>query len=324
MGFKKELFEQILQEKTFHRGWAGFWMSPAGKLYQTNSDDVMKDNTHSAFIYENMGLFGDRPFILKRRLLTQKDEDEVLQNHFIKKGWIKIRDWPKYNILNFEANIWDQRTKDAIFDFMSDDFNSYKNAKIEVGILSRNTIDTYNFNQFKEVLFENNKAINKNKKLNEKVNINSQVVKHFDNLPLNVAYAKARKYFESHLMGKTFRAKDGRNIALTERGFREFFFSVEEALRGGEKAAAKIFAARDYKEEDYADVLAVVTSLDKIIQDMEFETTRRNLKPDRKPDIKKYDTYDCEVDLDGDVQSCKIRVEVPFKGDNKYYFHYLD
>ena len=151
--------------------------------------------------------------------------------------------------------------------------------------------------------------------------------KTFDHLSIEEAKDIAENYFKKNLLGKQFTSKDGRQISLTKRGFDEFFFSVEEALKDGNKGAAKIYKERDDGDDYMLDVLAVCMQLPLIIQDMEFESEKDNFKLDKKPDIKKYETYNCEVELSDEPNELKdvnIRIEVPFEGRPRYYFHYLD
>jgi len=137
-------------------------------------------------------------------------------------------------------------------------------------------------------------------------------------------YKFAENYFKRNHLGKKVQTKDGRNIMITEKGFREFFWSISAALRGETKGAAKVFSSRNNDADYMHDVLSTVISLDDILKDMEFEHSEKNYKPEKKPDVKRYDTYECEVDIDDELNYVQIRVEVPFEGTPKYYFHFID
>ena len=134
----------------------------------------------------------------------------------------------------------------------------------------------------------------------------------------------AQNYFKRNFIDKTFQTKEGRDIKITERGFNELFFSLIEAMKGGDKGAAEVFKSRADDEDYWYDVLSIVVELDNIIADMDFEYQKPNYKQDKKPDIKKYVTFSSEVELDGELHNVMIRVEVPFEGKPRYYFHYID
>jgi len=147
--------------------------------------------------------------------------------------------------------------------------------------------------------------------------------------PLRDVMKFANSFFKQNLLNKTIETKDGRKVQITERGFNELFFSISEALKGGDKAAAKIF--RDEAESngetltEYTyDVLSMVVSLEDIIKDMKFEKIKPNYKPDRKPDVKSYAECSCEVIIEGEPKECKVKIEIPYEGEKRYYFHYVD
>jgi hypothetical protein len=134
----------------------------------------------------------------------------------------------------------------------------------------------------------------------------------------------AKDFFEKNLKGKIFKTKSGKGIAFTQKGFREFFYSATSAIYGGQGAATGIYKERFRTEQDEFDVFSVVTALEDIIKNMDFHYYEPNKKADSKPDVRKYDTYRCDVVIDGDRRECRVRVEVPFDGPDRYYFHYLE
>ena len=142
--------------------------------------------------------------------------------------------------------------------------------------------------------------------------------------PVRDVYKFAQNYFKRNFLDRTFKTKEGRDIKITERGFKELFFSIAEAMRGGDKGAANVFKSRADDENYWYDVLSIVVELDDIIGDMDFEYQKPNYKQFKKPDIEKYVTFSSDVELDGENHTVMIRVEVPHEGKPRYYFHYID
>jgi len=148
-----------------------------------------------------------------------------------------------------------------------------------------------------------------------------EVIRH---TPIWDVVDRAQDIFERELLGKTFRTKDGKNVAFTKRGMKELFYSITGAMSGGSGAAINVFKQRDDDEDYMYDVLSIVPVLDDVIADMDFSYYEPNKKRDKKPDVRKYDTYECDVVVDGEEREAKVRVEVPFNGPDRFYFHYLD
>jgi len=157
----------------------------------------------------------------------------------------------------------------------------------------------------------------------ERVNVES-IDKKLYNPSFREAYKFAEQYFKRNHLGKKVQTKDGKNISVTEKGFKELFWSISAALRGETAGAARIFSSRNDDDDYMFDTLDTIISLEDILKDMEFEHSEKNYKPEKKPDIKRYDTYECEAELDDEIVNIKIRVEVPHEGQPRYYFHYIN
>jgi len=165
------------------------------------------------------------------------------------------------------------------------------------------------------------KSLNKMQWMDDKVWYNGSIEE---------ALESAMETFKDDLIGKIFRTRDGRRVAFTKRGYKELFYSITAAMTGGTDAAANVYKQREDGDPEYLfDVLSVVASLPEVIRSMSFVERKENNKFSSNPEkqaVKYYDTYKCDVVINGDEQECFVRVEVPKNNKNPdgFYFHYLD
>lgn len=135
----------------------------------------------------------------------------------------------------------------------------------------------------------------------------------------------AQKAYQYLLMDEKFRTKSGIPIRFTQRGFNEFFFSVESVLNNDIGKAASKIINRNAHEIDL--LLSTVQHLGDIVANMNFDFYQRNQKPERKPDVRGYEYYTCPIVINGKRRKVKLAFEKLFQDkdkEGKYYYHFLE
>jgi hypothetical protein len=143
--------------------------------------------------------------------------------------------------------------------------------------------------------------------------------------PLDDLLEDAKKAYQYLLDGNRFWTNKGTPVRFSERGFNELFFSIEKVMGGSDDdiAATKLIKRNKHCLDD---LLNTVSHLQDIVENMEFKFYQKNFKPEKKPDLRGYEYYECPVVIDGKKKKIRLAFEKRFKDKDKtahYYYHYL-
>jgi hypothetical protein len=135
---------------------------------------------------------------------------------------------------------------------------------------------------------------------------------------------EAKQAYKYLLDGHKFRTRNGYPVRFTQRGFNEFFYSVESVMNDDVgKAATKQINANKHCMDD---LLNTVQYLGDIIETADFEYYSKNHKLDHKKEIKGYEHWNCPVIIDGKKKTVHIVLEKRFQDKDRagtYYYHHL-
>lgn len=142
----------------------------------------------------------------------------------------------------------------------------------------------------------------------------------------NVSLDNAKKAYEYLLMDKEFTSKNGIPIRFTNRGFNEFFYSVEQVMNeeNPRGAATKLINRNKHEIEK---LLATVQYLGDVVANMDFNFYQKNQKLEKKRDVRGYEYFSCPVNIDGKQRTVKLAFEKLFGDKNKegkYYYHFIE
>jgi hypothetical protein len=143
--------------------------------------------------------------------------------------------------------------------------------------------------------------------------------------PIEDLLEKAKKAYKYLLDGNRFWNKKGIPIRFTDRGFNEFFYSVENVIHDdlNNKAATGLI---NRNRHCLRDLLNTVERLQDIVENMDFQFYSKNKKPDQKPFLRGMEYYECPVMINGKRRKVKLAFEKHHKDKDKeakYYYHYL-
>jgi hypothetical protein len=136
----------------------------------------------------------------------------------------------------------------------------------------------------------------------------------------------AKKAYTYLLDGERFQTKKGTPVRFNQRGFNEFFYSVENVMNDNinGKAATKLINRNKHNIDE---LLATVANLQEIVENMDFQFYQKNKKPEAKPFLRGIEYYECPVVINGKHRKVKLAFEKNFKDRDKnanYYYHFLE
>jgi hypothetical protein len=154
----------------------------------------------------------------------------------------------------------------------------------------------------------------------------ASVKSHREDFDFESRQSNAEQYFDYCLEGEKFDLPDGRQVTFGERGWREYNFSLRQAIKGDiGKAASKEFKERVVDNDLVPEEIAAVEGLSDVLKSAKCIQYKRNAKPDKKPDVKGYEKWAGAINIDGRTHNIEIMLEVPFGHHAKsYYYHVVE
>jgi hypothetical protein len=137
---------------------------------------------------------------------------------------------------------------------------------------------------------------------------------------------EAKQAYKYLLDGNKFYTKKGLPVRFTDRGFNEFFFSVESVMNDSLTSVAAVKLIKKNTHELDA-LLDTVQNLQEIVENMDFVFYQKNKKPDKKPFLRGIEYYECPVIINGKKRKVKLAFEKNLKDKSRearYYYHFLE
>jgi hypothetical protein len=131
----------------------------------------------------------------------------------------------------------------------------------------------------------------------------------------------AEQAYKYVLEDNSFRRKDGVKVEFTDKGKNELFWSISQVMNNNiGKGATKLLS----QDKDILDeVLAVVSKLGEVTEEAEYKFRELNKKPDKKPNVKGYEHFECPVIIDDKERLVNITYEVSKSGKRQFYFDFI-
>jgi hypothetical protein len=131
----------------------------------------------------------------------------------------------------------------------------------------------------------------------------------------------AEKAYKYVLEDNSFKRKDGVEVDFTDKGKNELFWSINQVMNNNIGRGATIPLSQDKDILD--EVLAVVSKLGEVTEEAEYKFRELNRKPDKKPNVKGYEHFECPVIIDGKERTVNITYEVDKSGKRQFYFDFI-
>jgi hypothetical protein len=135
-------------------------------------------------------------------------------------------------------------------------------------------------------------------------------------------------FYQYLLEDKQFRTKAGMPVRFTERGFKEFFWAVDQILNDGPHIGKGATSKIKRNKHEIEKLLSTVKVMDELIKDPEFqfEWGEHNKKKYQKPNIIGYEHFTCPVKIDDSNRRVHFVFEIAKKDRHtrEYYFHFLE
>jgi hypothetical protein len=139
--------------------------------------------------------------------------------------------------------------------------------------------------------------------------------------PIEELRPEAENAYKYILQDEEFETPYGDSIEFTNKGKKELFWSIDNVLNGNiGKGATRTLA----QNEDILDeILAIVSQLGEVTEEVKFVYKSDNQKPDIKPTVLGYEFYDCPVKIDGKRRILRMAVEVDKDKSRKFYYCFM-
>ena len=138
---------------------------------------------------------------------------------------------------------------------------------------------------------------------------------------------EAKQAYEYLLMDEKFKTRNGYPIRFTQRGFKEFFYSVDQVMKYDKKARGAASNQVGRNAHEIGKLLATVSRLGDAVAQMTPEYYSKNKKPDKKPMVDGYQHCSCPILIDGKHRKLHLTFEI-LKTDKSrggsYYYHFLE